>query len=189
MIPVGLLKGHFTMEWLFCWLWWGRNIFEKLDYQSGRPDLNRRPLDPQEVGLAVLTGQRGSDSPALGAPTCRLFGHMHSVWSQSGPKFVKLHQLGCDSLFRRCRTVVRCSGLPAQIAPARLIEGHGVQTWWCRLWVSRSGPGSSNLPAPSLFWNSPWTCITASPARRSPRDRFLIAEVEGQAVYMPGRKG
>ena len=59
---------------------------KKVSYQSGRPDLNRRPLDPQEVGLAVFTGQRGSGGPALGAPTCRSFGQMHSVWSQSGPK-------------------------------------------------------------------------------------------------------
>ena len=59
---------------------------KKVDYQLGRPDLNRRPLDPQEVGLAVFTGQRGSGGPALGAPTCRSFGQMHSVWSQSGPK-------------------------------------------------------------------------------------------------------
>jgi len=59
---------------------------KKLYYQSGRPDLNRRPLDPQEVGLAVLAGHWGSDGPALGAPTCMLFGQMHSVWSQIGPK-------------------------------------------------------------------------------------------------------
>ena len=37
MIGVGLLKGHFTMEWLFCWLWlwWGRNIFEKAQLPVG----------------------------------------------------------------------------------------------------------------------------------------------------------
>ena len=29
MIAARLWKGHFTMEWLFCWLWWIRNIFEK----------------------------------------------------------------------------------------------------------------------------------------------------------------
>ena len=28
----------------------------------------------------------GSDGPALGALTCWLFGQMHSVWSQGGPK-------------------------------------------------------------------------------------------------------
>jgi hypothetical protein len=33
-----------------------------------------------------LTGQWGSDGPALGAPTCWLFGQVHSVWSQNGPK-------------------------------------------------------------------------------------------------------
>jgi hypothetical protein len=30
MIGARLLNGHFTMEWLFCWLWWSRNIFEKI---------------------------------------------------------------------------------------------------------------------------------------------------------------
>jgi hypothetical protein len=59
---------------------------KKCHYQSGRPDLNRRPLDPQEVGLAVLTGQWGSGDLVLRVPTCWLSGHMHSVWSQSGPK-------------------------------------------------------------------------------------------------------
>ena len=53
---------------------------------SGRSDLNRRPLGPLDMGLAVLTGQWGSDGPVLGAPTCWLSGQVHSVWSQSGPK-------------------------------------------------------------------------------------------------------
>jgi hypothetical protein len=61
----------------------GVQAFEK---PSGRPDLNRRPLDPQDMGLTVLTGQWGSGGPALGAPTCWLSGQVHSVWSQSGPK-------------------------------------------------------------------------------------------------------
>ena len=29
MIGARFWKGHFTMEWLFCWLWRCRNIFEK----------------------------------------------------------------------------------------------------------------------------------------------------------------
>ena len=29
MIGAHLQEGHFTRQWLFCWLWWGRNIFEK----------------------------------------------------------------------------------------------------------------------------------------------------------------
>jgi hypothetical protein len=29
MVGVCLWKGHFTMEWLFCWLWWGISMFEK----------------------------------------------------------------------------------------------------------------------------------------------------------------
>jgi hypothetical protein len=47
--PIGARpwKGHCTTRWLFCWLLCGGNIFEKANYQSGRPDLNRRPLDPQ----------------------------------------------------------------------------------------------------------------------------------------------
>ena len=47
MIGAGLWKGHFTNGWLFvgsCVVY----IYSKnLNYQSGRPDLNRRPLDPQ----------------------------------------------------------------------------------------------------------------------------------------------
>jgi hypothetical protein len=60
-------------------------LLRQVSDQSGRPDLNRRPLDPQKVGLAVLTGQSGSSGPALGAPTCRLFMRVHTVWSQSAP--------------------------------------------------------------------------------------------------------
>ena len=86
MVGVRLWKGHFTMEWLFAGSCGGEVYSKKCHYQSGRPDLNRRPLDPQDMGLAVLTGQWGSDGPALGAPTCWLCGQMHSVWSQSGPK-------------------------------------------------------------------------------------------------------
>jgi hypothetical protein len=48
--------------------------------------LHATPLDPQEVGLAILTGQRGRGGPSLGAPTRELSGRVHSVWSQGGPK-------------------------------------------------------------------------------------------------------
>ena len=52
--------------------------------QSERPDLNRRPLDPQEVvwrlSRSVLLC-RG----VLGVLTCELFIRVHTVWSQSGP--------------------------------------------------------------------------------------------------------
>jgi hypothetical protein len=47
MIGARLWEGHFAMEWLSCWLWQGKTYLKKLNYQSGRPDLNRRPLDPQ----------------------------------------------------------------------------------------------------------------------------------------------
>ena len=53
--------------------------------QSGRPDLNRRPLDPQEVGFGVCPGQSCYAGGALGVPTCGLFSRVHTVWSQSGP--------------------------------------------------------------------------------------------------------
>jgi hypothetical protein len=46
-----------------------------------------------------------------------------------------------DPLFRRCRTVVRCSLLPGEIARKRLIAGHGIQPCWCRFWVSQTAPG------------------------------------------------
>ena len=57
---------------------------KKLNYQSGRPDLNRRPLDPQEVGFGVCPGQSCYAGGALGVPTCGLFSRAHTVWSQSG---------------------------------------------------------------------------------------------------------
>src|SRR6516165_1225303 len=41
-----------------------------------------------------------------------------------------------DQLLRRCRTVVRCGRLPAEIARTRLTAGHGIRSCWCRLWVS-----------------------------------------------------
>jgi hypothetical protein len=41
-----------------------------------------------------------------------------------------------DPLLRRCRTVVRCGRLPAEIVCTRLIGGHGIQPRWCRSWVS-----------------------------------------------------
>jgi hypothetical protein len=38
------------------------------------------------MGLGIYPGQQCCGRPALGVPTCRLSGHVHSVWSQSGPK-------------------------------------------------------------------------------------------------------
>jgi len=35
MIGVGLLKGHFTMEWLFCWLWLWPPLFSVSAQLSG----------------------------------------------------------------------------------------------------------------------------------------------------------
>jgi hypothetical protein len=75
MVISGTLR---VLSWPFTAMF----LCSKLGFdQSGRLYLNRRPLDPQDMGLAVLTGKWGSDGPALGAPTCWL-----CVWSQSGPK-------------------------------------------------------------------------------------------------------
>jgi len=46
---------------------WGYNYSKNLLYQSGRPDLNRRPLDPQEVGFGRFDWSVGEWRPALGA--------------------------------------------------------------------------------------------------------------------------
>jgi hypothetical protein len=43
-----------------------------------------------------------------------------------------------DPLLRRCRTVVRCGRLPAEIAPSCLTASHGIQPCWCRFWVSEA---------------------------------------------------
>jgi hypothetical protein len=47
----------------------------------------------------------------------------------------------CDPLLRRCRTVVRCSLLPGEIARTCLIAGHVIQPCWRRLWVSQPASG------------------------------------------------
>jgi hypothetical protein len=64
----------------------------------------------------------------------------------------------CDLLLRRCRTVVRCSRLPAEIVCTRLIEGHGIQPRWCRSWVSRRPsmrtPGGGVVGGRSGRWPS-----------------------------------
>jgi len=44
------------------------------------------PLDPQDVGLGVFTGQDGFQGDEPGVVTCELFGRVHTVWSQTGPK-------------------------------------------------------------------------------------------------------
>ena len=48
------------------------------------------------------------------------------------------HLSGFDPLLRRCRTVVRYSLLPGEIARRCLIAGHVVQRRWRRLWVSQT---------------------------------------------------
>lgn len=63
-----------------------------------------------------------------------------ALWSDVVVSLVA-HQLGCDPLFRRCRTVVRCSFLPGEIARTRLIAGHVIRLRWRRLWVSRTTSG------------------------------------------------
>jgi hypothetical protein len=73
---------------------------------SGRPDLNRRPLDPQDIAVGVLPGQcrRRGDTP--GSPTCALSARMQSVWSQSGPK-LRWGSWKCPSLRTHGAEVVR----------------------------------------------------------------------------------
>jgi hypothetical protein len=61
----------------------GLQVFEK---PSGRPDLNRRPLDPQNGGVGVFAAQRRSACRIRRVATCGLFGRMDAVWSPSGPQ-------------------------------------------------------------------------------------------------------
>ena len=60
LVGARLWEGHFTGQWLFCWLWRSGIYSKKLDYQSGRPDLNRRPLDPQSPSECRWTWLEGS---------------------------------------------------------------------------------------------------------------------------------
>ena len=82
-----------------------------------------------------------------------------------------------DPLLRRCRTVVRCSLPPGEIARTRLIAGHVIQPCWCRLWMSQTGFGCrwvmstttrvSAAPGglPTAGW--PWQAQARSHARSS----------------------
>jgi hypothetical protein len=91
-------------------------VHKAFEKPSGRPDLNRRPLDPQDMGLAVLTGHWGSDGPALGALTCWLSAQMHSVWSQNGPKL----PYGEPAVPSRCEFLAARSFVVAEApAPSR----------------------------------------------------------------------
>jgi hypothetical protein len=54
--------------------------------QSGRPDLNRRPLDPQDGGSGGIAAQSVFFVYSLRSLTCSLFSMWHSVWSPDGPQ-------------------------------------------------------------------------------------------------------
>src|SRR5262249_23506414 len=62
-------------EPLLTWTFW-----------SGRPDLNRRPLDPQNGGVGVFAARRHSACCTRRVATCGLFRQMHGVWSPDGPQ-------------------------------------------------------------------------------------------------------
>ena len=53
---------------------------------SGRPDLNRRPLDPRNGGVGVFAAQMRSACEGRRVATCGLFGGMDTVWSPGGPQ-------------------------------------------------------------------------------------------------------
>ena len=148
----------------------------------GNVEIKSTPMRRSERRVGVRLSQRpravGSAVSRLRFPVrrkCRCSAHSLPLaprWAPHDQTQYRNMSLTCapgrirtrDPLLRRCRTVVRCSRLPGEIARARLIAGHGVRTCWCRLWVSQSSLGSSNLPALSLLlWNSAWTCITAAP--------------------------
>src|SRR5215470_19350440 len=73
-ISARLWKGHFAWRWLFCWLWRVEIFSKKLDYQSGRPDLNRRPLDPQS-----RSGRRWGGSVSLSGDLTSLDSRLASL--------------------------------------------------------------------------------------------------------------
>ncbi len=55
-------------------------------YLSGRQDSNLRPLDPQDVGVGISTGQTGCRRRSGERSTCGLFVAVQDVWSPSGPQ-------------------------------------------------------------------------------------------------------
>jgi transposase len=97
---------------------------------------------PQRPGKTSPAAHRQTQSP-------RPQGHSRtrSVNTRSQHP-APLRSTGCcrapgwgQSRTRRCRTTVRCSRLPGEIARRRLIAGHVVQPRWRRLWVSRTASG------------------------------------------------
>src|SRR5215471_6880036 len=64
---------------------------------SGRPDLNRRPLDPQDGGLAGIPAQSVIFVHAYRLPTCGLFSALHGVWSPSGPQSARACAVASDA--------------------------------------------------------------------------------------------
>jgi len=59
--------------------------------------MNRRPLDPRDIALALLPGQQGFRHQVLGGATCGSSGRVHGVWSQSGPNLGGHDRLGVNS--------------------------------------------------------------------------------------------
>jgi hypothetical protein len=53
-------------------------------YWSGRQDLNLRPLDPQDVGVDIFTGQTGCRRRVPERSTCGMFAPVQDVWSPTG---------------------------------------------------------------------------------------------------------
>ena len=77
--------------------WQRRNSFgsprafrnaSQASYQSGRRDLNPRPLNPQNGGVGVFPGQEGFRGRLESSATWSLFTLVHGVWSQIGPKIM-----------------------------------------------------------------------------------------------------
>ncbi len=68
--------------------------------QSGRRDLNPRPLDPQDGGVGIFAAQPGRGGIARCSITCGLSGRARSVWSPNGPQRWRL--------LRYCRWPQRC---------------------------------------------------------------------------------
>jgi hypothetical protein len=74
VIGARLREGRFEGEWLFLLAFAGQRYVRKFGYQSGRPEMNRRPLTPSHV-----PGVAGRGSVSLSGHLTRLDSRLASL--------------------------------------------------------------------------------------------------------------
>jgi hypothetical protein len=75
-----------SQSWIHASTVYVAEVCLQTSYQSGRRDLNPRPLDPQGRGRILICRSKPVPRTADGLGTCTLFALVMRVWSQIGPK-------------------------------------------------------------------------------------------------------